>query len=176
MSEMHGLEAALERLQNVSIRVPCGLQTSLVVHPLYHSFYDGFCHCLSHTQRISYWTRPGKTWLDRFGYHKPGPKDTSVFVTCIDKVDAELFKVWIVFPGAIVVLLLICCTQVPEASVLWNRYNSTFRKKQQHDPCYLIIQGDSCIERNKLDPEWCAVMRFGPAGCCNVNSGAHMVP
>lgn len=149
------------------------MQTSLVVHPLYHSFYDGFCHCLGRKQRIAYLTLPGKAWLHKFGHNNFAPDDTSIFVACVDAVDSDLFREWVVFPAAMVMLLLICCTQVPEASVLWNRYNSTFRKKQQHDPAYLIMQGHACFERNKLDSEWCAVMRFGPAGCRTMNSRAH---
>jgi hypothetical protein len=134
------------------------VQVSLVVHPIFHNFHEGFCRCFQPTKRLAYFVRVSEEWIAEYGYNKPSPKNSPIFIACIDGVIETLFKEWVVFPMAMAVLLLICGMQVPEVKVLWPRCTeNVLTKKQQHDPGYLIFNGDSCVERDKDDPEWCAL-------------------
>jgi hypothetical protein len=131
------------------------VQASLVVHPLFHNFQDGFCKCFEQGQRLAYFTRVSSEWITEHGYNMDAPKDTPIFTVCIDAVNKTLFKEWVVFPIAMAVLALICGTQVPKAKVLWTRYTeNSLIKKQQHDPGFLIITADDCVKRKDDDPEW----------------------
>jgi hypothetical protein len=127
------------------------------VHPIFHSYHYIFCRCLKMNTRLALLTRADSEWLEEHGYNQHLSED-DVFIACIAAPDSGLFREWIVFPCAIAVLLLICSSQIPKAKALWNRYTeSSTHKKQQHDPGYLIIDGNKCTERSKNDTLWCAL-------------------
>jgi hypothetical protein len=151
------------------------VQTTLLVHPAFHSYFQGFCACLTPGTRLAFFARTPRAWLAAHGFNQAAPPGVPVFVACIDKPDSSLFREWIVFPCAIAVLLLICSLQVSKVKALWNRYTETsWHKKQQHDPGYLIIEGDKCTERAKADPLWYAApprtaAAAAPARVCHTN-------
>ena len=131
------------------------MQTTIVVHPSFHSFHSDFCRCLAPSRRLAFLSETPRDWLDHTGYNQDAP-DASVFVACVEAPDAALFKEWVVFPCAIAVLLLICGTQMGKVKSIFFRYTeSTSHKKQQHDPGYLILDGNKVTERSKADTKWC---------------------
>lgn len=131
------------------------MQTTLLVHPAYHSFFGDFCHCLAPGSRLAFLTRLPPGWIEATGYNEAGPGTEDIFVACISAPVSGLFREWVVFPAAIVVLVLICVLQVGKVQALWKRYTeSAWHKKQQHDPGYLVIDGNRAHERAQTDPLW----------------------
>lgn len=134
--------------------LPVAMQTQLIVHPVYHAYSKDYCICEDARRRLAYFTRPtnhSQPWATQQNM------EPHTMVVCVEALNPDLFKDWVVFPCALAVLFLICGAQLPKLKVFWNRYTAgSVHKKLQHDPGHLFLHNRKWHRREKGDKEWYA--------------------
>lgn len=130
----------------------------LLVHPLYYSYHTDFCSCTDKRNRVAFLARPPAAWLNSSAYGGPAPPDANVIPVCIPLPDPDLLKLWIVFPSAMALLLLIISMQCVSVVASWHKHReSSRRRKSEHSPGWLVRDKSQLHVRDRSDP-----LRCGP--------------
>lgn len=133
------------------------VQVQLLVHPLYYSYHTDLCSCVDPRNRVAFFARPPSSWLNSSAYGGPAPPGAAVMPICVPRPDPDLLKLWIVFPSAMALLLLIISLQCASVASSWHKYReSSRRRKSEHNPGWLVRDKSHFHVRDRSDPLWCA--------------------
>ena len=130
----------------------------LLVHPLYYSFHTEFCTCADPRNRVAFFARPPTSWLESPAFGGPAPPDAAVIPVCVPLPDPDLLKLWIVFPSAMAVLLLIISMQCASVLTSWQKLRASLRRRKwEHNPGWLVNDKNELLVRDRSDPLRCAL-------------------
>eukprot|EP00892_Ulva_mutabilis_P007895 jgi/Ulvmu1/5478/UM023_0014.1 len=125
----------------------------LMVHPMYYSYHTEFCRCTDTRNRVAFLARPPTSWLESPAIGGPAPAASAVIPVCLPHPDPDLLKLWVVFPSAMAVLLLIITMQCVSVVASWHKYRaSTRRRKSEHSPGWLVHDKNKLNVRDRSDP------------------------